>query len=446
MTWISGLRDWMIPAVDRRESVVHVPAGLYHFHRDRDGEHIRYHLRVDEGGPAILLAAASEAVLLSAAGAAVARGWLEGKSLAELDRRFSGRVHSESVQHVVRALEDLGRTSIRYPVFNLVDPAYHERTWRLSAPFQADIELARTATARRVVDQVWQSRIPHVRWIVTPRCDRDGVVTMVTHTEDAGMIAGVRAHSIRWFQPQTLRQLAEVGLDYVVFPWGVIPEFHDAWFGLGDMSLAAEVIAEVRGWEMTPVATIPLLPWGLSQLTASLDQLQQLGVHHVEVFAVVETTSPAAGLPANRRKTASDIAPPDDLPHESTGGFLAKQLRQLAACIEDLADSRRMQIVWLPPHARAPGEDTLATIRRGPRAGGDVSIRIDASGNVIPPRGPLRSAGNIITDPWESIWDDAGFRRYRGRLTTNTRCAECPGMAICAADCPAETASWVLPP
>ena len=34
------------------------------------------------------------------------------------------------------------------------------------------------------------------------------------------------------------------------------------------------------------------------------------------------------------------------------------------------------------------------------------------------------------------------FTRYRERVAAPTRCANCPGLALCVADCPREAAGW----
>ena len=91
---------------------------------------------------------------------------------------------------------------------------------------------------------------------------------------------------------------------------------------------------------------------------------------------------------------------------------------------------------------RDPGIPLSKQVRMGPRCSDDLSIRVESHGDVIPARGPYRSAGNLLTDEWETIWNDDAFLRYRERVERPTRCAECPGLAICAADCPRKPAGW----
>jgi radical SAM protein with 4Fe4S-binding SPASM domain len=71
-----------------------------------------------------------------------------------------------------------------------------------------------------------------------------------------------------------------------------------------------------------------------------------------------------------------------------------------------------------------------------------VAVRVELDGSVIPPRGLYQSAGNLLRDAWETIWNNEIFRIYRERVEAPTRCDVCPGLAICAADCPREPAGW----
>jgi radical SAM protein with 4Fe4S-binding SPASM domain len=425
-------KDWILP---RTADVLPPPLvrpGLYHFQRRHDQGFLRYHLRVDDQGPAVLIAGACEAVLLSPAGAAAAKALLEGKDEHEVERSLPVVNAHRVVEDVRDALIDLGRWDLRYPIFNLVDPTLSERAWKMSAPFQADLVLDNGERTAELIDRLWEARIPHVRLLVTPRTEKHVVVKGVTHAEEIGMIAGVRIAAARWLDSASLLELAEAGLDYLVLPWGITEAAHAELFGPRDYSAFWRVIDEAIRREVTPVADAALRPVTCPQLPAGLDELLNKGIHYVELFAIVDDRPPALGI-----GSADQPATPD--------GFTASELRQLAAWIEDLADQRRIQLVWLPPVLRRGSELPAELVRRGPRAGGDITIRVEHDGSVIPPRGRYRVAGNLLVDRWEAIWRDEAFQQSRERTEANPRCSECPGLTICAAECPADPHSWASP-
>jgi radical SAM protein with 4Fe4S-binding SPASM domain len=113
----------------------------------------------------------------------------------------------------------------------------------------------------------------------------------------------------------------------------------------------------------------------------------------------------------------------------------------VATSVEELADALPVRLLWLPPVARSerPLREQLVA---GPRCSGDVAVRVQPDGGVLPPRGEAVAAGNLLEQPWARIWEHAAFRAFRERVDAASRCPECPGLASCAAACPADPEGW----
>ena len=420
MRFPTTIREWLLPA---SVSGVTKPK-IHHFRREAEGKYIRYHLRIDPDGPAILIAGASDALLLSPEGAVVAQAILSGSTAESVRHRLEISNPDELIEQVQEALSEFGTDNNRYPIFNLVDPAVVGQRLALVAPFQADLLVANTEKLIPIIEQLWDAGIPHVRLLLHDNDNdiRQDIVRAVTHAEDMGMIAGVRARAEQLAANAFLIELAEAGLDYVVLPWGITPEFHAAVFGQADYDQLDNVIRDILRWEMTPVLDAAMHPTMETHFLTALDVVENWNVHNVEVFAIADA---------------------DQTSLESTATFYPPQsLRQVASWVEDVADQRLERLIWLPTVGRCEEEDLPSIVRRGPRAGGDVAIRVLSNGDVIPPRGPFRRAGNLLAQSWDKIWEDAAFDHYRTRVELPTHCEQCPMMSICAADCPAEVRSW----
>ncbi len=419
------LKNLLIPRPAQRHAAPPVAPGLYHFQHALDDGFIRFHLRVERDGHALLIAGASEAARLSPAGARIAKVLLGGVPADDL-REKTPDLDNTTIDEVARLLEQLGRPSGRFPIFNLSDPATSDRDLELMAPFQADIVPGTGDTLNDLLPRLWQAGIPHVRFV--PRSDFDPtlIVTAVTRAEDIGMIAGVRAAAAKLAQGGLLIELAEAGLDYVVVPWTVTESLHTAVCGPQDFTQIATAVREIRQYEMCPVIEIPLVEETTEAIEENLEALIDLKIDNVEVFAIAHQLE--------EPRTADGLLTP----------IPADQLRQWAAWTEDLAAERPWQIIWLPPVEWRPGNSVVDLARSGPRAGGDVSIRVQASGDVIPPRGHMQPAGNLLNQSWKEIWQHQRFTRYRHRVETGTHCAQCPKLSICAADCPSDPSSWAL--
>jgi radical SAM protein with 4Fe4S-binding SPASM domain len=122
--------------------------------------------------------------------------------------------------------------------------------------------------------------------------------------------------------------------------------------------------------------------------------------------------------------------------------FASEAMAQVATTIEETAHMAQARFMWEPPVERDPAMSLSAQVLAGPRCSGDVAVRVETNGDVIPARGPYQSAGNLLTDSWRTIWDHEVFRRYRERVEGSTRCDTCPGLTICAADCPRDPRGW----
>lgn len=398
--------------------------GLYHYMRQVEGTYSRFHLRVEPDGSGMLLANASVAARLSPTGIAIAKGLLDGESEAGLiDRLVKGfqgasrEIVQDDLYQVKTILAGLASPGDDYPILNLDDAAVGPGPHELIAPINADVPLAEPERMARLIERLWQIGVPHITVLVPPEPDAAHVVRAVERAEDTGMIAGVRGRASDLAAGTLLKDLAQAGLDHVnVIYASARAEIHDALCGAGDLAAAWGVMAGAFALEVCPVAEVPLVESTLDTLDESLAALEEKDVANVAFYAIA-----AAGA-------------------ERDGALAAQALPQVAALVEQRAQRRYL---WLPPVQRNPGVPLVEQVRRGARCpGGDLSMRVEPDGAVIPPRGPYRPAGNLLAGAWETIWQNPAFRDYRQRVEAPTRCEVCPGLAICAADCPREPRGW----
>jgi len=127
---------------------------------------------------------------------------------------------------------------------------------------------------------------------------------------------------------------------------------------------------------------------------------------------------------------------------DAAGALPARALPQVATLVTEAAEDCGCRFLWAPP-VRFDLRKTLADHKRaGPRAGAEVSIRVEADGTVYAPRGPRESCGNLLQQTWSTIWQHAAFTRYRESVEAPKRCEVCPGLEICAAGCVRDPAGW----
>lgn len=406
-----------------------IAPGLYHAMQEADGLYTRFHLRVERDGTGMLIANAAAAARLSPTGVVIAKGLLEGKDesaiMHDLTAAFKGTtdaVMRADIGHVNALITQIMNPGDTYPVFNLEDAAVSPYAAQLIAPLQASVPLADPQTLVPILDRLWAAGIPHVTLLAPQNPEPAYLIRAVERAEDLGMIAGVRGRATDLRGGSLLADLAQAGVDHVTFLYAANEaRIHDALCGEGDHAAAVEVLKWLEDNQVCAVAEIPLTQATLPLLDATVDRLMPLGADNLSFVAYV-TTDP-------------EIATRD-------GVFAADAMPQVAAIVEEAANEAQARFIWNPPVQRDPRRTLAAQVLAGPRCSGDVAVRVEPSGDVIPPRGPYRSAGNLLTTSWDEIWNHDVFRVYRERVEAPTRCDICPGLAICAADCPREPSGW----
>jgi radical SAM protein with 4Fe4S-binding SPASM domain len=399
-----------------------VAPGLYEYSRLQAGQTSRFHLRVDPAGSGLLVANATAIAMLSESGVVIAKGLLEGKTeaqiLQELDEQFVGATVDQRRSDVARVsnmVAELADPNPLYPVFNLEDPAVSPLSTRLIPPIEADMPLAEPERLQPIVERLWTAGIPHLTILVDEPPNPAWLVPLVRRASELGLVCGVSGRASDLQADTLIEELVQAGIDHLTAYFASAkPAIHDSLFGDGDHAAAVALFERTKALELADVAHIPLI-------YPTLQAMQALRVPNANFYAVAAVAE------------------------DAQGAIPAQAMPQVASDVEDQADAAEVRYQWEPPVLRGPSVSLVEQVGRGPRCSSDLAVRIEPDGSVIPPRGPYAIAGNLLQEDWAVIWQRDAFLRYRQRIESPTRCGTCPGLAICAADCPREPAGWSQP-
>ncbi len=415
----------------QEQQTPHTPVkpGVYHYEQLVGEWPTRFHLRVDPDGGGLLLANAAEGAALSPSGVIMAYGILEGRSdgavITDVRRAFRPTTYeqvADDLAKVRQLITDLASPGDNYPITNLGDLALPDWERQLGAPLRADVVQGDPDTSRDIMRALWEAGVPHVTILAQPDGDVGQLPALVEAAGDIGMISGLRSVA-SWLSHDTVKQAAMAGLDHLDLLYVSNSDAgHNGIAGGGDHQRVLAAFEQCRALELCPVAQIPLFQSNADDLDETAADLAGRGVTNLVFFAIA--------------------CPDDDARAEEIGALPARALPQVAVLMEETAADLQCRYLWAPPvrydHSRSLADQICA----GPRTAGDIAVRIEADGSVLPPRGKRECAGNILTDTWEHIWGNECFARYRERLQAPTRCGDCPDLEICAADCPKDSAGW----
>jgi len=405
-----------------------VGPGLYHY-TNMDGDvPTRFHLRVDPDGGGLLLANSAEAAHLSRVGVLMVNGALAGMDdaalTAQVREQFSGGSQAEIADDLARVrslIAGLASPDDNYPVTNFGDADDAAHTRRLGAPFRADVLQGSPEQVVPILHKLWDAGIPHVTFLVRPGSDMARMARLVEAAEDIGMITGLRTVA-SWFTEEELRQVAFAGLDYltVVMASRDAAE-HDQMVGAPDSDVALRAFELCHEWELCPVAQVPLTDESADEIEDIVQYVADRGVRNLWFFA---------------------LACLDDEQRADAGGAIpARGIAQIVTTVVEAAEDHDMRFIWQPPVKFNADLSLPQHIIAGPRASGDIAVRVEPDGAVYPPRGKRVAAGNLLTDDWPTIWSSACFARFRERVEAPKRCEVCQDLPI-SGPCPKDPAGW----
>jgi radical SAM protein with 4Fe4S-binding SPASM domain len=407
---------------------VGIKPGLYHYMRPYDGAQARFHLRVNTGGSGVLLANAASAVRLHPSGVIIAKGLLEGQAesaiVEKLERAFRGVTAQQAaadIKQVLSLIASLERPHREYPILNPADPSFSPRAAPLERPMSADVPLCKPFYMEPILRRLWDEGIPHATIVVGKNPAEKDMIRAVEKGEDLGLITGVRGRGSDLAHCARIPELAQAGLDHLdIYCLSTDAQIHDSLVGQNDYKFAVKALVMAQKREVCPVAVLALVKPTLATIDGTLAAIADHGVVNACLFAIA-TTDPA---------------------EQAGGALLADELVQAAAMAAETAERYRLRLLWYPPVRYNPELPLGDQVCRGPRTSGDSAIRVDTDGYVVPARGPYHSPGNIVKESWDVIAKRAVYVDYWRRLQADTHCPTCPGLAICAADCPRNPEGW----
>lgn len=276
---------------------------------------------------------------------------------------------------------------------------------------------------KRVLRQLYDIGVPYV--IFTggePTLHRD-LVELVAYAESLGQITGLNTNGRRLADPGFAAVLAGAGLDHVQVTLNSHRrELHNRVVGAVAFD---ETVAGIRCALDTGLHTLTnttLIEENADEALEIVDFLHDLGLR---TFAMNGMIYSGCGA---RHPSALDE------------GRLAPILEQVAA----RAQQHNMRFLWYTPteYCRLSPVEMGLGVRCCNAA--EYSICIEPNADVLPCQSYYVPAGNILTDPWEAIWDSELFRRFRYRREhpepagLPERCWNCEDLSICGGGCPLE--------
>jgi radical SAM protein with 4Fe4S-binding SPASM domain len=439
VTFINSLKSKF-----QTSSAVSAPtAGLYHYVRENEQEKSRVHLRIDPDDRGTLIVNASSVMHLNPTAAYMA--WLvlekksEQESISAITRRYSvsksqARSDLSAFSHQI---DELLRPEGVCPVHELELDSLMPFSTRPSAPYRMDLavtyrcnnDCAHCYNARarnfpeltteqwiQVIDKLWALGVPHIVFTGGEATLRNDLAELIRHAEANGQITGLNTNARRLMSEHYLEQLVEAGLDHVqVTVESCNEQVHDEMMrAKGAFRQTVAGLKNVLGSKLYVMTNTTMLHTNVNTIPDTLDFLADLGVPTVGLNALIYSGN---GLTVGTGLRENELQPVLDMAQRKTA-------------------ERGQKLIWYTPTQYCQFDPTANHLGVKGCTAALYSMCVESNGDVLPCQSYYHSLGNLLSDPWESIWNHELSVRLRERRILPAKCDGCILVAECGGGCP----------
>ncbi len=387
-------------------------ARIYHYVRENEHEKSRIHLRIDPDGTGTLIVNANRVMHLNPTAALMAYLILEGKKDQEIIQNLRNQYRVSAIQ----ANQDLSTFNVQLD--NLIRPdgacPIHELdlesimpfSARPSAPYRMDLAItyrcnndcahcynARernfpeldTAQWKKILDQLWALGIPHIVFTGGEATLRNDLPELIAHAESNGQITGLNTNARRLIDKKYVQQLVDAGLDHVqVTVESCDEQIHDEMMrAKGAFKQTIQGLKNALATRLYVMTNTTMLRTNVHKIPDTLDFLAELGVPTIGLNALIYA---GQGLSVGTGLHERELQPILDMAVKKTS-------------------EHGQRLIWYTPTQYCNFDPTQSNLGVKGCTASLYSMCIESNGNVLPCQSYYRPLGNMLTDPWDSIWN-----------------------------------------
>lgn len=276
------------------------------------------------------------------------------------------------------------------------------------------------AAWQQVIDTLHRAGVPHLIFTGGEATLHPDLLDLITYADQRGHIVGLNTNGRRMAQPAFTAELAAAGLNHVQVTLGSSrPAIHDEIMQAQSFAQTVRGIENALASRMHVITNTTLMRRTMDHVEEIISFLHRLGIRTFAMNGMIYS--------------GGGFADPQAIPED--------QLAPLLVRVRDHAADLGMRFLWYTPteYCRmSPVELELGAKRCN---AGEYSICVEPDGSVLPCQSYYVAAGNILTDPWESIWRSDLFRSFREReddpvwAGLPAKCHACPDLPLCGGGC-----------
>jgi radical SAM protein with 4Fe4S-binding SPASM domain len=273
-----------------------------------------------------------------------------------------------------------------------------------------------TTEWKHIIDKVWALGIPHIVFTGGEPTLRDDLPELVAYAEANGQITGVNTNARRLSDPKFVEALVEAGLDHIqITVESHDPAIHDQMVGKrGAWQQTIQGLRNVLATPLYVMTNTTMLQANSPSLAETLDFLASEGVPTIGLNALIYS---GQGLTVGTGIQESELPPLLDLAQEKTAHY-------------------GQRLIWYTPTQYCNFDPQQLELGVKGCTAALYNMCVEPDGGVLPCQSYYQQLGNLLTDPWDAIWNHELSVRLREREYVPPVCEDCALLAECGGGCP----------
>jgi radical SAM protein with 4Fe4S-binding SPASM domain len=415
--------------------------GTYKFDGKGALAHHRFHLRIDSRKKGVLLIDASKLLFLNGTAIDLVRCALEDKSPAETVRYMTRRYKRVEKKNVAAHYSKI-RTQLSEYVAGSTEVILVAGTDNPSigaddmpSPYRMDLALTyrcqnncghcynetkdkKELTSdqwKEVLSRLWAQGIPHVVFTGGEPTLYQGLEGLIAKSEEFGQVTGLITNGRTLGRPGYLKELVRLGLDHVqITVLSHREDLHDRLAGAkGAWKETIEGLKMALAEDLYVSTNTTILRDNVSDVVETMKFLTGLGVRNIAFNVIIRSGK-----------------------GESADGITFAETCEVLDRLKTVADESGVNMIWYSPTPYCEFNPITHGFGIKQCTACSINMAIEPDGTVLPCQSYYESLGNILTDPWDKIWNNTLCKDIRGRKDLDAKCADCQMKQVCGGGCP----------
>jgi MoaA/NifB/PqqE/SkfB family radical SAM enzyme len=401
MSLLDTVKSWFTPHKPLSKEIVH-----YQTPPDAETQY-RLHLRIEPDGRGLLVINAATVLHLNQTAAEYARLLIQGADDEEAAKAIAGRYRVGKAQaledyrqlrdHILTLATTVDLDPVTYLGLERAEPFSAETT----APYRADLALTYRMDAsgaldpgahkrvdreltteewQQVLQKLWDEGVPHVCFTGGEPTLREDLVALIRYAEELGQVTGLLTNGCCLQDQAYLDELLLAGLDHLqITLTSHRAEVHDRIIGVeGAWAQADRGLRNAIDGDIYVVAHVAITPENADSVIETVAYLAEAGV-------------PAVALSSPLRDASEEES---------------QKLQEALDEAQSAAYAHGLTLVWdlAAPYSHVNPIEAEADL--SPERIVRQHLYVEPDGDVLPAQGYNVVMGNILRDPWETIWEN----------------------------------------